>query len=72
MLPKPVAQCAWLAFYELPLHSLACKQGELSANTIRAFRQRLQPVVGQVIDELSMLTPQQNDQSGYRCKEGSV
>ena len=52
------------------MRNLAGKRGKLSANVLRSFRQRLKPIVGQVIDEMSMLTPQQNHQIDFRCKEG--
>ena len=58
------------AFYKLPLRNLAGKRGKLSANVLRSFRQRLKHIVGQVIDEMSMLTPQENDHIDFRCKEG--
>ena len=60
------------AFYKLPLHNLAGKRGKLSANVTVAFRKVLKCIVGQVIDEMSMLTPQQNYQIDYRCKEGQA
>ena len=37
-----------------------------------AFRKVLQPKKGQAIDEMSMLTPQQNHQIDWRCKEGQA
>ena len=60
------------AFYKLPLHNLGGKRGKLSPKVTLAFRKVLKYIVGQVIDEMSMLTPQQNYQIDYRCKEGQA
>ena len=60
------------AFYKLPLHNLRSKRGKLSSKVLPGFRKRMKPIMGQVIDEMSMLTPQQNHQIDYRCKEGQL
>jgi hypothetical protein len=60
------------AFYKLPLHNLAGKRGKLSPPVTAALRKVLKLIVGQVIDEMSMLTPQLNYQIAYRCKEGQA
>ena len=60
------------AFYRLPFLNLSTKKAKLSANVLLAHRQRIMPLVHHVIDEMSMLTPQQNHQIDVRCKEGQA
>ena len=60
------------AFYKLPLRNLSGKRGKLSKDVVEVVRKRMQPIRGQVVDEMSMLTPQQNFQIDYRCKQAKL
>ena len=39
---------------------------------VEVYRKRMQRIRGQVIDEMSMLTPQHNFQIDYRCKQAKL